>query len=290
MTKSECRYPKEFPSPNDETIVARFRFGHLSFLRASSFAGIPGVVPRDRAGQRCLPSVERLDWRVVRLVLFDIDGTLIYTGGAGVKAFGCAFAAEFNIPNGAERLKFSGRTDTGLTREFFLQNRLEPSPENFRRFFDSYVFWLDHLLTQTRGGVFPGVWQFIHELHALPGPPAIGLLTGNIRLGAEIKLRHFELWEVFQTGAFADDHEDRNQIAALARQRGSRLLDSPLRGEEILVIGDTPRDIECARAIDAKILAVATGGARFDELKAHHPDWLVEDFTKVKAKEVCSEG
>jgi phosphoglycolate phosphatase len=222
---------------------------------------------------------------VVRLVLFDIDGTLIRTGGAGVNAFGRAFEIEFKIPNGAGQINFSGRTDTGIAREMFLQHGVEPSREHLRRFFDSYVFWLDYLLTQTRGGVFTGVWEFIHQLHALPQPPAIGLLTGNIRLGAEIKLRHFELWEVFQTGAFGDDHEDRNQIAALARQRGSRLLNDDLRGDEILVIGDTPRDIACARAIEAKTLAVATGGATFDQLKTHNPEWLVEDLGKVSANE-----
>jgi len=225
---------------------------------------------------------------VIRLVLFDIDGTLIHTGGAGVRAFARAFATEFNIPNGTERLKFSGRTDTGLAREFFLQNQIEPSPGNFRRFFGCYVFWLDYLCTQSRAGVFPGVWEFIHQLRGLPQPPAIGLLTGNIRLGAEIKLRHFDLWGLFQTGAFGDDHEDRNEIAALAKERGSRLLNHELRGEQILVIGDTPFDIQCARAIGARVLALPTGSATFGELKAHRPDWLVEDLTRMTAKELCS--
>jgi phosphoglycolate phosphatase len=112
-------------------------------------------------------------------------------------------------------------------------------------------------------------------------------LTGNIRLGAEIKLRHFEVWEVFQTGAFADDHEERNQIAAIARHRGSRLLNDDLRGDEILVIGDTPLDIQCARAIGARTLAVATGNTTAEELKAHRPDWLVEDLSKAIADKVC---
>jgi phosphoglycolate phosphatase len=241
----------------------------------------------DRTTSIAFRPVDRLVWSVVRLVLFDIDGTLIHTAGAGIKAFGRAFASEFNIPNGTENLKFAGRTDTGLVREFCLRNDLAPSTENFRRFFDNYVFWLDYLLTQTEGGVFPGVWEFIGQLHALPEPPAIGLLTGNIRLGAEIKLRRYELWEIFQTGGFADDHEDRNQIAAIAQQRGSRLLGASLRGEQILVIGDTPYDIECARAINARVLAVATGGARLDELEAHHPDWLVQDLTRVTAEKVC---
>jgi phosphoglycolate phosphatase-like HAD superfamily hydrolase len=116
----------------------------------------------------------------------------------------------------------------------------------------------------------------------------LGLLTGNIRLGAEIKLRHFDLWEVFETGGFADDHEERDQIAAIAHERGSRLLNEDLRGEQVLVIGDTPLDIRCARAIGAKVLAVATGGHPLAELLAHHPDWAVGDLRKVKAAEVCA--
>jgi len=223
---------------------------------------------------------------VIRLVLFDIDGTLIRTGGAGVKAFGRAFETEFRVPNSTAQIKFAGRTDTGLVREMFTNHGVEPTQENLRQFFDSYVFWLDYLLWNCEGRVIPGVWEFIKGLRGASQPPAIGLLTGNIRLGAEIKLRRFELWELFQTGAFADDHEDRNQIAAIARHRGGRLLDSDLRGEEILVVGDTPRDVECARAIDAKMLAVATGGAKADELRAHNPDWLVEDLTKIAAKDV----
>ena len=118
-------------------------------------------------------------------------------------------------------------------------------------------------------------------------PPLLGLLTGNIRLGAEIKLRHFDLWTVFETGAFADDSEHRNQIAAIARQRGSRILGGPLRGDEVLVIGDTPLDIACGRAIGAKVLAVATGGATIEELKRHQPDWAVQDLPRIKAREVC---
>ena len=224
---------------------------------------------------------------MIRLVLFDIDGTLIRTGGAGVKAFGRAFATEFALPQGTDRLKFAGRTDTGLVREFFQSNQIEPTPENFQRFFDSYVFWLDHLLGQLHGGLCPQVREFLHDVQALPQPPLLGLLTGNIRLGAEIKLRHFQLWEEFETGAFADDHMDRNQIAAVARERGRRLLPGKLRGEEILVIGDTPLDIECGRAIDARVLAVATGGSTLAQLQTHQPDWAVADLRRVAAADVC---
>ncbi len=115
----------------------------------------------------------------------------------------------------------------------------------------------------------------------------MGLLTGNIRLGAEIKLTFYELWEHFQTGAFGDDHEDRNRLAAIAQERGSRLLGGPLRGEEILVIGDTPHDIACGRAIGAKVLAVATGIFRLEQLRGHAPTWAVEHLQQVVVKEVC---
>jgi phosphoglycolate phosphatase len=224
---------------------------------------------------------------MVRLVLFDIDGTLIRTGGAGVKAFARTFASEFNVADGFERLKFAGRTDTGIVREFFNFHQIAPTPENFQRFFERYVFWLDHILAQSKTEVCAGVWEFLRQLQARPRAPLLGLLTGNIRLGAEIKLRHFNLWEVFQTGAFADDHEERNQIAAVARQRGSRVLGTELRGEQVLVIGDTPHDIRCARAIGAKVLAVGTGGATLAELRHHCPDWAVPDLRAISAAEAA---
>jgi len=223
---------------------------------------------------------------MIRLVLFDIDGTLLRTGGAGVKAFAQVFATEFNARDGFEQLKFAGRTDTSLVREFFEVHRIAPTRDNFLRFFERYVFWLDHILAHSQTETCSGVLEFIRELKALPQPPLPGLLTGNIRLGAEIKLRHFDLWDRFETGAFADDSEDRDRIAAIARERGGRLLGGKLRGEEILVIGDTPLDIRCARAIGAKVLAVATGGATLEELKRHQPDWAVEDLRRITAKEV----
>jgi phosphoglycolate phosphatase len=223
---------------------------------------------------------------MVRLVLFDIDGTLVRTGGAGVKAFAKTFASEFEVADGFEHLKFAGRTDIGLVREFFEFHQIKVTPENLQRFFEHYVFWLDHLLTESRTEVCPGVWGLIHDLEALPQAPLLGLLTGNIRLGAEIKLRHFGLWDLFKTGAFGDEHEDRGQIAALALGRGSRILGTDLRGDEVLVIGDTPLDIRCARAIGAKALAVASGGADLAELERHQPDWAIKDLRAITVREV----
>ncbi|MEY2408638.1 MAG: phosphoglycolate phosphatase, partial [Verrucomicrobiota bacterium] len=127
---------------------------------------------------------------MIRLVLFDIDGTLIASGGAGEKAFGEVCRAEFGVPDATARLQFAGRTDPSIVREFFVQQGIETSADNFRRFFDRYVFHLDHLLGQLHGRVLPGVAQWMTALRGLSQPPVMGLLTGNILLGARIKLGH----------------------------------------------------------------------------------------------------
>ncbi|MCU0783583.1 MAG: HAD hydrolase-like protein [Verrucomicrobia bacterium] len=224
---------------------------------------------------------------MIRLVLFDIDGTLIRTRGAGVEAFARTFASVFGVHGAAERVHFAGRTDFSLVRELFALSGVRASKENFQRFFDAYIHHLRDLMRGCRGEICPGVTGFIRDLEKLSPPPLIGLLTGNIHAGAEIKLRHFKLWELFRTGAFADDHEDRNEIAVVARERGRRALDVNLRGDEILVVGDTAHDIRCARAIGAKVLAVATGGHTLAELKKHAPDWAVKDLRTITAREVC---
>jgi len=224
---------------------------------------------------------------MIQLVLFDIDGTLVHTGHAGTQAFKKTFATEFDLHHGAEKMKFAGRTDVSLVREFFKIHALPETPEHFTQFFERYVFWLDHILAHSDGKICHGVPKFIADLLALPNPPVLGLLTGNIKLGAELKLRHFGLWEHFHFGGFADDHEERDHIAAAAFERGKRVLGKNLRAEEIVVIGDTQFDIRCGKFIGAKVLAVATGGATLAELKKHKPDWAVEDLTQISAREIC---
>jgi phosphoglycolate phosphatase-like HAD superfamily hydrolase len=222
------------------------------------------------------------------LVLFDIDGTLIRTGGAGVQAFERTFATEFGVRWATDGISFAGRTDISLARQCFLRHRIDPVPGNFQRFFDTYVFWLHHLLGETNGKVCAGVRELLAGFRRLPKPPAVGLLTGNVRLGAEIKLRHFGLWEHFQIGAFGDDHEDRNELARIARERGLQLLGQPLSGRHILVVGDTPLDIECGNRIHARVLAVGTGGYSCDALRACNPTWAVEDLAQVSPEQVCA--
>lgn len=217
-----------------------------------------------------------------RLILFDIDGTLIRTGGAGVRAFGSVFAEAFGHPTGTDRIHFAGRVDTSLVREMLVNHGLEPDPANFDKFFQRYAHWLRHWLAQLPGGVCVGVEGFMRHCVERADAPVIGLLTGNVRIGAEIKLRHFGLWDRFELGAFGDDHEDRNELAAIAWARGRKRLDRGLRAEEILVVGDTPRDVACARHIGARVVAVTTGGATREELAASSPDWLVDNLTEMK--------
>jgi phosphoglycolate phosphatase len=223
---------------------------------------------------------------VVKLVLFDIDGTLIRTGGAGVKAFEQTFSEIFGLPEATRTLQFSGRTDVSLVRECFNLHSVETSESNFKRFFEAYPPRLERLLGTLPGAVLPGIRSFLDSIFSVPKKPVVGLLTGNVRRGAELKLRHFGLWERFETGAFADDHEDRNCIAATAKIRGEKLIGRDLDGREIVVVGDTPHDITCARSIGAKVLAVGTGVHTRDQLAREKPDWAVERIDQLTVAQV----
>jgi len=224
--------------------------------------------------------------RFIRLVLFDVDGTLIHTGGAGVRAFGRAMDLLFGVRNATEGVSFAGRTDYSLVREIFARHGIPATADNLASFFDAYVFLLDDLLHGSAGGVEDGVWDWLRGLRRAPHKIVVGLLTGNIRLGAEIKLRRFGLWEFFETGAFSDDHVDRNHIAAAARRRGEAVLGQPLADEEVLVVGDTPLDIACGKHIGARTLAVATGRHSPDELRTHQPDWVLTRLGEMSVRQL----
>lgn len=223
---------------------------------------------------------------MIRLVLFDIDGTLIRTKGIGGRSFGATFKTVFGKQHKPEDVSFAGRTDLSLLREFYRHYDIPHTQENLDRFIETYVFWLEHLMHQYGGHVCAGAAELADDFIALPDRPIMGLLTGNLRIGAEIKLRHHGLWEKFEFGVFSDDHEDRNQLAVIAQERAGQMLCRKLKGEEVLVIGDTPKDIDCAKHIGAKVLAVATGGHTMEDLHPHKPTWLVESLRGVRARDL----
>ncbi|MFO1457914.1 MAG: haloacid dehalogenase-like hydrolase [Verrucomicrobiota bacterium] len=224
------------------------------------------------------------------LVLFDIDGTLIRTGGAGVKAFGRAAQLLYGVEDPTRGIRFHGRTDRSIVREFLSEHGLSNTDLDCERFLDAYAFLLDEEMSRHAGETCPGVGELIEGLRGWDEPPVIGLLTGNIRLGAGLKLHPHGLAEAFVLGAFGDDHHDRNELARIALERGSAFLGRSIKGGSVVVIGDTRADIECARAIGARCVAVATGGETLSELLEHSPALALESLDGVSVEQVLDAG
>ena len=214
-----------------------------------------------------------------KLVLFDIDGTLIRTGGAGVKAFAQTSTEEFGLPGATQGITFAGRTDRALVKLILDNNAIEVTEAEIERFFSAYLERLSHFLPTDNTRPLPGVLDLIKQLRTRNPAPVIGLLTGNHKQGAELKLRHYNLWDEFEMGVFGGQSFDRN---ALAREALAWANDhwKDIQPEEILVIGDTERDIQCARSIGARVLAVATGDSAIEELQACNPDWASDDLLR----------
>jgi phosphoglycolate phosphatase-like HAD superfamily hydrolase len=212
------------------------------------------------------------------ICLFDIDGTLLASGGAGRVAMERALAEEFGVPASSEGVRMSGRTDRAIVRDLFALHRVAETPENLRRFLARYLANLPECLNSCEGRVLPGIAEFLGHLAGLDDV-AVGLLTGNLREGARVKLGHFGLFEHFAFGGFGDEHFDRDDVAREALAATCRHLGCEVRGEQVWVIGDTPLDVRCARAIGARAVAVATGWHSRAELEASRPDLLLADLS-----------
>lgn len=208
------------------------------------------------------------------LYLFDIDGTLVDTGGAGMAALKQATSEVFG-DEGPE-LDLAGATDRGIVAGIHRHYGMEFSDEGFEKYLAVYHERLAENLALGRfaGRVIEGVMPMLEHLAANSGA-TLGLLTGNTAQGARIKVSHFGLADYFAFGAYGCDHADRNKLGPIALQRAEAHAGKSFSAGETWIIGDTPKDIACAKAIGARCLAVATGSFTIDQLKSHSADLVV---------------
>jgi phosphoglycolate phosphatase-like HAD superfamily hydrolase len=210
--------------------------------------------------------------------LFDIDGTLISSGGAGKAAMEAALRSEFGLAELVDQVPYSGRTDLAIGHDLLRCHGLEAGQASWQRLRDAYLRHLPASLAAHAGRVLPGIQALLQRLGER-GDVVLGLLTGNIRAGARIKLGHYGLYDHFAFGGFGDDHLDRDDVARAALGALHAHLDGAADPARVWVIGDTPLDVRCARAIGARVAAVGTGWHSMGELAASRPDLLVEDFS-----------
>ena len=220
----------------------------------------------------------------MRLVLFDIDGTLLTARGAGRRALAAALSLVYGTAGDIERYDLRGRTDPRIVFDIMEGAGLgrEAVRERLDDCFEAYARGLAAEIGDGSGVVtLPGVAELVRRLDRDAGA-LLGLLTGNIEEGARIKLEPTGLRPCFRVGAYGSDHMDRRQLPSLAARRAEALVGIGFRPDEVVVIGDTPRDIECARHFGAVAVAVATGQYPREALEAEHPDLLFEDFSDVE--------
>lgn len=210
-----------------------------------------------------------------RLLLFDIDNTLLQTGGAGGKAMTIAFRELFGVEDGFARVEFDGRTDRYIFAEALRQHGIRGDvPALLRKFRARYHAHLPRTLRETQGRLMPGIPEL---LEALGGRPDVrlGLATGNFRRGGYLKLAHYGLERFFPDGAFGDDSEDRAEIVRRALER----LAADVPRGEVLVVGDTPYDIAGALDNGVRAVGVATGRNSVEELRACGAHLVFPDFS-----------
>ncbi len=211
------------------------------------------------------------------ICLFDIDGTLISSGGAGRAALEQALASAFGIEYAIDRMLLGGRTDRAIVHDLFQTHAIADTSANRQRLAEAYLRHLPDCLERCGGKVLPGVVELLCLLRER-GNTVLGLLTGNTREGAQAKLGHFGLNHYFALGGYGDDHHDRDDVARSVLVEVQRLHGAKVHLEQVWVIGDTPLDIRCARSVGARSAAVATGWHEAAELAQHRPDVLVEDL------------
>jgi phosphoglycolate phosphatase len=219
------------------------------------------------------------------LLLFDVDGTLLLSGGAGVRAMTLAFEAVFGVPNAFEGIPVAGYTDTFLLSRAIERAGLADTSDAHDRFRAAYLDRLRQEITRPSPGgrgVMPGVRSLLDEI-SRERRHYLALLTGNYERAAHIKLAHFGLGAYFSWGAFGEDSPDRQQLACLALQRAEQRSVPAAARRNVVVIGDTPHDVACAKAIAARAIAVATGNYSVEQLATCGADVVLADLADTRA-------
>jgi phosphoglycolate phosphatase len=219
------------------------------------------------------------------LILFDIDGTLVLTGGAGLRAMNRACADLVGHPKALDGIPVAGRTDWSILEDVMRLHGMALEPPLFDELRARYITHLRDEIEQPGTGtkaVMPGIRSLLDALQSR-SDVALGLLTGNFMDGARIKLEHFDLWRYFRCGAFGDDSSDRNALVpvAIARARECGLAD--FAAADVFVVGDTPHDIACARAVGATPIAVATGSYSVERLRESGGEIVFADLRDTNA-------
>jgi phosphoglycolate phosphatase-like HAD superfamily hydrolase len=202
------------------------------------------------------------------VLFWDIDGTLLTTGKAGVPAWEKAVREVVGHEFELTRFRVAGLTDYQIAVRTFEMLGVEADDETIRRMVRRYEELLPEWLPTKKGYVLPNVREILEKLEQRADVRSY-LLTGNTRGGARAKLTYYDLFKFFPDGAFAEDASDRSAIAARALELARRA--GPVFDHAVFVVGDTPHDIECANAIGARTVAVATGGYSLEELESHRP-------------------
>ncbi len=223
---------------------------------------------------------------MTRILLFDVDNTLLWSGGAGGKAMGLAFRDLFDIDDAFGRVEFSGRTDRYILATALRQHGIDGDfDEHQVRFLERYYTHLPQTLREREGKLMPGFPALLDDLSGRPDI-RLGLATGNFSHAAQLKLAHYGIDGYFSGGGFGEESEDRAVIVHRAIQR----LGEGLPSAETVVIGDTPHDVSSAKASGAVAVGVATGGHSGEQLKESGADLVFQDFSDWRSAVVTLTG
>ena len=220
---------------------------------------------------------------MTQILLFDIDGTLVLTGGAGVRAMSRAFEDVFAVPDAFRGIPMPGRTDTWILSDAAAAHGFSSENERLATFRDVYLGHLSRELDEPgpRKGVMPGVVPLLDALEECEDA-YLALLTGNYEEAARAKLAYFDLWRYFRCGAFGDDAPDRNGLLPRALARIRECGGPVVAPRDVVVIGDTPLDVACAAASGARSVAVATGGFDIGALREAGAEVVLQDFSDTR--------